>query len=315
MGSHRFRFVLGLLVGIALLFAVARFINLATALEKFDDYPWPQLGVILTLGLAYYLLKALRWHYLLKVIDIDLPLRRSVLLYIAGQWFAITPAGEFVRAYLLKSYGFSFSRGSAAVTAQVLFDFLSLAIIASLSVFWYNQFAVAVLTFTAALTVGMLIFIYGPLIRGRRALPFSGGPATMPGTRWGNFYQYSRQLLGWKPLLVGLALGLPTVMVGSAILFEVARGYQVSASLGQAAYIYTLSQLVGALSLLPHGLGAIEGTSVALFHNAGVDTAYAASAIVLFRLSTVGWGLVLGGLALLLLRTPLAGPSYPKQSD
>jgi len=287
---------------------MARFINLATALEKFDEYPWPQLGSVLLLSLVYYVLKALRWHYLLRVIDIRLPLRRSLLVYIAGQWFAVTPAGEFVRAFLLTRYGFSFSRGSAAVSAQVFFDFLSLAMIASLSVFWYNYFAAAVLAFTAALIVGMLLFVNGPLVWQGRRLPFAAGP----GTRWGNFYQYSRQLLGWRPLLVGLALGLPTVVVGSVILFEVARGYQIAAGLGQSAYIYSLSQLVGALSMLPHGLGALEGTSVALFHYAGVDTADAASAIVLFRLATVGWGLILGGVALLALRTPLAGPLVPK---
>ncbi|MBI4319895.1 MAG: flippase-like domain-containing protein [Chloroflexi bacterium] len=309
MNRRLVRFVLGLLVGMALLFAVARFINLATALEKFEDYPWPQLGVVLALSLVYYLLKALRWHYFLSVVDIRLPLRRSLLIYIAGQWFAITPAGEFVRAYLLKMDGFSFSRGSAVVTAQVLFDFLSLAIVGSVSVFWYHEMAVVILPFTVALAVGILAFAYGPTLGEGRWLPFVGGRKRFLGKSWEDFYLHSRHLLGWTPLAIGLAYALPTVLAGAAVLFWVSQGYQIDLSFGQSAYIYSVSQLVGALSMLPHGLGAIEGSSVALFTYVGADAAYAASAVALFRLCTLGWGLVLGGVSLLVLRTPLAGVS------
>ncbi|MFH1484446.1 MAG: lysylphosphatidylglycerol synthase domain-containing protein, partial [Chloroflexota bacterium] len=207
---------------------------------------------------------------------------------------------------------FGFSRGSAAVTVQAIFDFLSLAVVGSVAVLRYQQLAIVVLPFTGVLILGVLLFGYAPLILRRPNLPLVAGKRSSEGTGWGNFYQYSRQLLGWKPMLVGLVLGLPTVMVGSLVLFEVAQGYQIPASVGQSAYIYSLSQLAGALSMLPHGLGAIEASSIALFHYAGVDAAFAATAIVLFRLATVGWGLLLGGISLLLLRTPLAGPSVPR---
>lgn len=314
MKSNRFRFVLGLLIGVALLFAVTRFINLASTLERFDDYPWSKLWIALVLSLGYYLLKALRWHYFLRVIDIRLPLRRSVLVYLAGQWFAFTPAGEFVRAYLMTGYGFSFSRGSAAVAVQVLFDFLSLALVGSFSVLRYRDMATMVLPFTAILMAGILAFAYSPLIGWERRFSFAAGAGRLLGAPWRSFYQYSLLLLGWRSLLIGLALGLPAVVVAAAVLEEISRGYQISVSLSQSAYIYSLSHLAGGLSMLPHGLGAIEGSAVALFHYAGIDTADAATAIVLFRLSTVGLGIILGAGSLLLLRTPFAGPVPPRDS-
>ncbi|OGO04696.1 MAG: hypothetical protein A2Y60_07550 [Chloroflexi bacterium RBG_13_54_9] len=57
---HRFRFILSLLVGMALLMGVSEFVNLAPALEKFDEYPWSWLWIVLALSLGYYQLKALR---------------------------------------------------------------------------------------------------------------------------------------------------------------------------------------------------------------------------------------------------------------
>src|SRR3989304_3439837 len=91
---HRFRFVLSLLIAASLLFGVTRCIDLATALRRFDDYPLPNLGIVLLLSLGYFVLKALRWLFLLTLLNINLPLRRSILLYLAGQWFAVAPAGE-----------------------------------------------------------------------------------------------------------------------------------------------------------------------------------------------------------------------------
>ncbi|MBI2862061.1 MAG: flippase-like domain-containing protein [Chloroflexi bacterium] len=312
LGSNRFRYILGLLLGISLLFAVARFVNLATALDRFDEYPWSQLPFVLLLSLGYFLLKALRWQYFLRAISIQVPLRRSVLIYLAGQWFAFTPAGEFVRAYLLTAYGFSFSHASAGVAVQVLFDILSLAVIGSISVFWYRQQAILILAFTAVLIVGILVFVYVPLTIRTGGSRLASGRWSVLGASWGSLYQYSRQLLSWKTLLVGLALGLLAVVVGAVVLLEVSHGYEIAMDLSQSAYIYSLSQLAGALSSLPHGLGAIEGSSIALFHYAGVDTSFAASAVILFRLCTVVWGLILGGISLLVLRTPLAGPSLSK---
>ena len=307
-GRRTFRYVFSLLVAIALLFAVSRFVDLAHAGEEFEEYPWSQLSTVLALSLAYYLIKALRWHYFLSVVGIRMSWRRSVLVYLAGQWFAITPAGEFVRAYLLARYGFSFARGSAVVAIQVLFDFLSLALVGSITLLWHQQLATLVLPFTAALILGTLALAYVPLLTRGKHLPFLAGRGASLRVRWLSFYRDTRQMLGWNPLLVGLALGLAAVAMGALVLLKVTDGYQIAADFGQSAHIYSLSQLVGGLSMLPHGLGAIEGSAIALFHYAGVDTAHGASAIALFRLATVGWSVVLGGVSMLLLRTPLAGP-------
>ncbi len=311
VSSKWFRYILSLLVGVALLFGVTRFINVAHAVDEFTEYPWGNLGWVLALSLGYYLLKAIRWHYLLNVLDQHIGWRRSILVYLAGQWFAFTPAGEFVRAYLLMGYGCSFSRGSAAVTAMIVFDFLSLALVASFSVArFHHRLAFLVLPFTLLLMAAILAFAYAPqLTRGRR-LPVIA--RLSQSTRLGPFFEFSRQLLAWQHLLVGIVLGVTAVIAGSAVLNETSAGYDIPEGLGQAAFVYSLSQLVGGLSLLPHGLGVIEGSSIALFGYAGIDTTHAASAIALFRLCTVGWSLILGGISLVLLRTPLAGPALPR---
>ncbi len=370
MGGRRFRYLLSLLVGVALLFALTRFLDLAHTLEEFTEYPWANLASVLGLSLAYLAVKAWRWHYYLRLLGIHIPLRRSLLVYLAGQWFAFTPAGEFVRAYILAGYGFSFSRASAAITVSLYFDLLSLAVAGSAAALVYQTLRLLVLPFTGLLILVMVAFVYAPfiirrLLMPRRRPPYQsdrldvdgihigpspsmigpppsmiGPPPSMLGnsstgaqpvgmaapdvgtagpndgqmkpfaSRWTYFFQYSRALLAPQPAIAGLLFGMAAVLIGTLVLQVISAGYKIEAGLGQIAFIYALSQLVGGISMLPHGLGATEGSSLAMFSYAGVDTAHAASAIVLFRLSTVGWSILVGGIALLLLRTPLAGPEH-----
>jgi uncharacterized membrane protein YbhN (UPF0104 family) len=235
-----------------------------------------------------------------------MPIQRSVVVYLAGQWFAITPAGEFVRAYLLMQDGFSFSRVSAVVMVAVLFDFVALAIVGAIASIWYGALAAPVLVLSTILVTGVVALAYGPsVLRGRR-WPSLAGRQMRLGARWSDFFEHSQSLVSWKPLIFGVGAGLLAVVTGATVLLEVSQGYGIPVSLGQSAYVYSVSQLLGGLSMLPHGIGVIEGTTVALFGYSGVDTAFAASATILFRLATVGWSVVLGGICLVVLRTFLA---------
>jgi uncharacterized protein (TIRG00374 family) len=310
--NKRFRLVLMILVGLALLLAGARFVDMASTLDEADDYPWFNLGPVLLLSLAYYLLKALRWHYYLSVIGIHLPLRRSVLTYLAGQWFALSAAGEFVRVYLLSPYGYSFTQASATISVQVLLDLLSLAVVASIAALWFGGVAVLVLPFTALLVAIIAAWLYARRIAGWKWFPSALYSKVAGWIPWSEFYDISHQLLRWRPLVMGSVLGILGVLIGSAVLFIISHDHGIAINVGQSTYIYTLSQLAGTLSMLPLGLGAVEASSVALFGYVGVFTGHALAAVVLFRLCTAGWGLLLGGLSLLSLRTPLAGPSMAK---
>lgn len=308
----RFLFFMGLFLGIGLIFAVIKVAGLAGALHESIEFPWQNLAPVLSLSLLYYLLKALRWHYLLTVVGIRLPLRRSILTYLAGQWFAFSPAGEFVRAYLLVPFGYSFTRTSAVVSMQVILDLLSLAIVASVAVAWFRDLALLVLPFTVIMAAIVLALRYGSHLTGAKWFPLTPFSRIAAWKPWSSFFETSLKLLTGKTLLLGSALGITVTLIGALILYRISLDYEVSITPGESVYIYAISQLVGALSMLPHGLGAVEGSSVALFHLAGEDAVHAAAAIILFRLCTLGWGLFLGAASLLSLRTPLAGPPIPK---
>ena len=294
-----FRVVLGLLVGIALLFAITRVIDATQGLNEFSQYNWSYMPWVLALSAIYFLFKGLRWHYYLSVAGIHLPLRKTLLVYLAGQWFAFTPAGEFVRVYLLAPYKVSFAQASPTLVVHLLVDFLSLAILGSVVVLWYGDLAFLVLPLTLAIIFGVLLIV-NPWLKA-----FVGRQAFLRPVfnRLGQTFNHSsNQLLTARQVAIGTAMGVPTMMVGALALYLVCQGTaSVRASGIDSILVFSLSQLAGALSMLPHGLGAVEGSSLGLFAYAGIDSAGAMAVVALFRLATLVWGVALGGIALLAL--------------
>ncbi|MDP2728309.1 MAG: lysylphosphatidylglycerol synthase transmembrane domain-containing protein [Dehalococcoidia bacterium] len=301
------KFILGALVSVGLIFAVARYVNLSQAARLFDDFRWGYLPLVLSSILIYYLLKGLRWHFFLREVGIILPLQVSLLVYLAGQWFAFSPAGEFVKVYLLRRYGVDFGQASVTVVMQVMVDFLCLAFLGSLSLIWYPALGYIVLPFSALLFLGVGVlhqeWLWERLERWQRP----SGILRRLGLSWEGLLHNTCLLTRGKPILIGFALGLPTTFLGSLSLFIVAVGYAAPVDLAQSTFVYSLSQLLGAMSMLPHGLGAVEGSSLALFGHVGLSNAAQAVVIIaLFRLASLVWGIGIGGLALLSL--PLLAP-------
>ena len=287
------------LVCAALLFAGSRFVNITATLDHLEDYNWSLAPWVLALGLCYYLLKAFRWHYYLSIVGIHQPVARSVLVYLAGQWFAFTPAGEFARAYMLRRYHVDPVLASSTVTMQIIVDLLSLALIGSLTLLRFHEYAVWILLLAALLLGSIALFVHG-LSTGRlSSLPMAGRFWDLVRGPWRRYYEGSRAMLTWRPLLIGVAMGVPTIGVGAATLFIVCLGYQgLGVDLMDSAYVYSVSQGLGAISMLPHGVGAVESSSLVLFGRLGMDLSYAAAAITLFRLATVIWSMLVGGVAL-----------------
>jgi glycosyltransferase 2 family protein len=261
---------------------------------------------MLVLTTVYYVLKALRWHYYLRISGVRVAPGRTTTAYLAGQWFAFTPAGEFTRSLLLQRYGVAYERSVPAVMVQALIDLASLALVATAILPLWPALAPLVLPVTlpvlAALTVLAL-----PATRAWGSTWLDRTPLGRS-RRFQTLFHHAGDLLALRPLLVGLAVGVPTVLAGAGVLLIAGAALDVPGwETAPAVLIYSVSQLLGGLSFLPHGIGVTEGSGTALLALLGVPVGQAAAAIILFRLCTLGWGALLGAAALLRLHLDRSG--------
>ena len=134
-----------------------------------------------------------------------------------------------------------------------------------------------------------------------------------------NLYESAYLMLRWKPLLIALVLSAIAWFGECLALFLVLVGFGVPATLTlllQAMFIYGGASLFGAITLLPGGVGATEGSMTSLAQALiGLNATVASAATLLVRACTLWFAIILGGIALFIFGLPAnaaeTSPSTP----
>ena len=256
---------------------------------------------VLSLSLLNYALRFARWEVYLARLKVRLPRTRSLAVFLVGFLLSVTPgkAGELGKAWLVRELGGGAAlRVVPAVLAERLTDLLGVLLLIALGSLpfpgghWIAAAGLAaVAVAVAALTWQRLADrLFSLLAR----LPVLG--ARVPRLR--ELYERLRSLLSPGLLLLALAVSVVAWGAEGVGFFLVVRQYAPGAGLLPSIFNYTGSTFLGALSMLPGGLGAAEGSLAALLHTQGLDTADAGSITLLIRGATLWFAVLLGLLAL-----------------
>lgn len=109
-----------------------------------------------------------------------------------------------------------------------------------------------------------------------------------------------RELMTLRIFFVGLVVSAIAWGMESFSLFLILKGFNLSASPLQANFVYCFSTLVGALSMLPGGIGGTEAGMVGLLAFMGISYGEGLPSVILIRLCTL-WAAVLVGVGFMVL--------------
>ncbi len=259
------------------------------------------LAVVL-LSLFNYALRALRWAGYLRRLGYAPTLRFTVLAYVAGFAFTLSPGkiGEVARARWFAAAGVPLPAVTAAFFVERLLDIVAMLALATLILAAFPAYAPQ-LALLAGIALAAALAL-GALSRVRPAVP-QGGSSFLGRLRAGalDAMQASRALLApaqlAPALLAGLiawgAEGLGFYLLGT--LFPPPR-MDVVAGIG----IYAVAVVLGAASFLPGGLGSTEAVMITLLKLRGHALEEAVVITLLCRLATLwlavflGWGALAG---------------------
>lgn len=305
------RFRQGVVIGIGLAVLVyvgyALYVGAGDVADALGRFAWEWLPVLLGLSFLNYVIRFVRWEMFLRMLDIRVPLRTSLAIFVAGLAMTITPGkvGEFLKSYLLKeSAGIPMATSAPVVFAERVGDLLALVLLASIGVAQYGgpKATPVLIGAGAAILAGIGVLqsrALTDLVLGLVArVPI--GDKLAP--KLGEAVDASRALLGFKPLLLGLGLAGAAWYAECTEYWLAFRGFGIdSMEQGVAIFGYAFSTVAGVVS--PGGLGP---TDVGLIEIAErltpalegqKDVATAASFIV--RFCTLWFAVILGALALL----------------
>ncbi len=284
--------------------------ELDRAAASLADFHWPVLGPVLALSLLNYLLRSLRWEYYLRLLSVRLPLLQSATVFLASLLFVITPGrlGEVAKSYFVNRLdGTPVARTVPVVLAERLSDLLATGLLAALGLLAFRR-GWEVVGATSALAASVILFLgsrrlvqaaFGRLAR----LPRVG--RAMPHLL--EMYEGAYTLMRPFPLSVSMVLSVPAWFTECLGCYLILGAFGLHVPLLAATFAYTLATLVGALSMLPGGLGATEGSLAVMLAGMGVEPPVALAATFITRACTLWFAVGLGGAVLLAKNRELCG--------
>jgi uncharacterized protein (TIRG00374 family) len=302
------RLLVGLLLGVIVVGAVIALSNAHALALAVRDFDWRLLPLVLALALLNYALRFVKWHYYLRLLDVPLPRRDSLLIFVAGFTMAMTPGkvGEVLKSYLVRQRaGAPLARTTPIIAAERITDGCAMLVLAGIGLIafrhgWPILVGSAVLAGAAVLLAqheGTMLRLLHAIERTR--LGRSRGEALE------TLYVSTRAVLRTRPFLIATGLGIVSWFgecMGLCVVL-VGLGVPFSPTLALACmFVFATSAWIGALSLLPGGLGAAEASVAGLLlltvHDAQMTTALAGAATLIIRFATLWFGVLLGVVAL-----------------
>ena len=303
--------------GVALYGAATLASDYRTIVTSLLGFPLDALALVLVLVCIGWLLRGWRFFYYLQQAKQPVPLGYAISAFLAGFALTGTPAklGEAVKGVFLKQdYNIPVTRVVGIVMIERLMDLWGVLLLGSFSLMMFRGWrGLFLLTGLAVLAGGAFLCmerLYRPVLERLARISY---------LKW-----VSEKAL--TILLTGRDLMTPRIFVVGLIVSAIAWGmeaislYVILHALGlpvtvlQANFVYCFSTVLGAVSMLPGGIGGTEAGMIGLLAFLGVSYTDGLPAVILIRLCTL-WLAVLVGLGFMGFMLARNGPSKPTPVD
>lgn len=260
-------------------------------------------AVILLIPLNYCI-KCLRYHYYLRLCRLRVKVKDEIYSLLAASVMVVTPGkwGEvFLRGYLLqvRSYSISLLTICAMALADRLTEGLAMVVMAALTASGLGLSG-SVQTRGVYLVLGGLVALVLVLQQKNlclKALEIGSRVSLLKKAMetCGAAYQQSYVIFTARPLIVSVLLGVVSWSCEAGVVYYSLHALGEQLAFDKIVFAVSASGLLGALSMIPGGIGIADGTLLGLLLFCGLDRGVAGIVTIISRFSTMWLGVVLGG--------------------
>ena len=289
--------IIGIVLGISLYAVMGVYADFSSLLNAFRSFHWIVLPVAMGLVCANYVIRYFKWEYLLRSLDIRIAALPSFIIFFSGLTMSVSPAklGEVMKSFLLKAYAdVKITRSAPVVVAERLTDVIGVVILGSVGTLAYGLgkeiMALAVAMVVAFMVVVQWRWLCLKILHAAERMPLVRKVAE----HLEDFYESAYTLLKVGRLLPAVALSTMGWLCECVASWLLLQGLGVEVGLLLVSFVFVTATLIGALAMIPGGLGIAEGSMTGLFINSGMDRTDAVAATLLIRLVTFWFAIALG---------------------
>ena len=296
MKGKYLKYILHVVVLVGLILAAVKYINGEEVLQALRSYNYAFAPVLLILSVLYLAMKAWRFIRLMRPVS---DVAGNVLFrgYVAGTAATLVPGGVAVRAGLMNQAGVSVAKSGMPVALSSILDQVAFIGSALVAAFWFESVRVPMLIVLGILVLLTVIFLFPAPRRWLGNVAAAIARRFKVAEQWENFLQHGREVINARTILVALAITVAGLLVQVIILDFSLRGFGFNVSYATLFFAYIVPTMLGRLSALPAGVGVTEASMVGfLSSSAGVDPDTGLAATAIFRIATVFFQALLGGL-------------------
>ncbi|MBN1449136.1 MAG: flippase-like domain-containing protein [Bacteroidetes bacterium] len=298
MGSNwRKKLLLSLAFGALVFIALTVYADIDGLVAAFAEFNWWFAPVILCCTLLNYVFRYWKWEFYTVTLDIQPTRKDNLIIFFSAFIMAVTPGklGEVLKSYLLKQVnGTPISRSAPIVVAERLTDFIGLVLLLVVGAYVFDisrGIVIAFAVFFALLTI-LLAWRRGSIavieLFGR--LPFLRRFLDNARSAYDSMYIMLRP----RPLLVSIILSVIAWFFECFGYYIVLSVFETPPTMLKATFIYAFSTIVGAVSMLPGGLGTTEGSLTGLVQLAGASKEVAVASTFIIRSATLWFAVIIG---------------------
>jgi len=298
--DNRLILVLVAAVGIYAIFLFTSDFNIIS--EKISNFKINYLPLILFLVTASWCPVFIKWHFLLKNCEIDIPLTRSITVFLSGLAFDITPGklGALMKSQILKtSFNIPRTKTAPIVLVEKVYDLIG-AILASIIGIIILGMDVYLIIIAILVLAMVFFFLY---YRPASELFFKRVTKTKFFSKYveniSEFDKTVQKSTNVKVATICILLAVTYWFIVSTAVYYTLIGFDINIlDYLKVLSIYAISILLGAISFIPGGVGITEGALAGLFTLEGIDVSTALILSVIIRIFVLWYSVSIGFISL-----------------
>jgi len=270
--------------------------------EKISNFKINYLPIILILVTLSLIPIFIRWHFLLKNCEINIPLTKSIAVFLSGMAFDITPGqiGALMKSQILKiSSNIPRTKTAPIVFIEKLYDLIGAIIAAAMGIIILGMESYLIIIPILVLTIIFFFMYYRPASE----LFFKRITKTKFFSKYveniSEFDKIIQKSTTVKITTICVLLAVTYWFIISAAAYYTLIAFDINIlDYLKVLAIYATSALLGAISLVPGGIGITEGTLVGLLTLEGIGVSTALILSVMIRIFILWYPVCLGLLSL-----------------